>query len=318
MIKGSPGGRETANTVKAALADGKKFGFVASSDNHSAFPGAYGEGLMGALVQNLNRAEILEAIRQRRTYALTGDRIELDFRVNGAVMGADIEAGESLDIGYSVRGRDEIEMVEVVQDGIVVHRSFGEESVTSADTFANPFQIRLEWGWGPWASLELARITDWDLTLSVHDGKILRYFPCISSGPFDESRRHRFSLKDEDNLSIQSYSSRKDAYRENPNQSIVLELVGSRDTTLNLQVSKPSVMSTQSSVSELFNESQPHHVGPYPSESFMWHRILPANSTVIEDNCTLPTHGARSNIYLRVKQKNGHMAWSSPVFVNYR
>ena len=86
MISGSPGGRRTSNTVRQALADGLRFGFVASSDNHAGFPGAYGEGLMGALVADLTRPAILEAIRDRRTYALTGDRIELSFTVNGALV----------------------------------------------------------------------------------------------------------------------------------------------------------------------------------------------------------------------------------------
>jgi len=98
MFKGSPGGRETANTVRAALVDGLRFGFVASSDNHSGFPGAYGEGLMGALVEELTRPEILRAICERRTYALTGDRIGLDFTVDGSLMGAMIEAGNSVDV----------------------------------------------------------------------------------------------------------------------------------------------------------------------------------------------------------------------------
>ena len=115
MFKGSPGGRETGNTVAAALAEGRRFGFVASSDNHAGFPGAYGEGLMAALVEDLTRPAILAAIRDRRTYALTGDRIELDFTVNGALMGSDIEAGDAVDVEYRVKGRDEIEVVEVIQ-----------------------------------------------------------------------------------------------------------------------------------------------------------------------------------------------------------
>ena len=318
MFMGSPGGRETGNTVKAALANGKKFGFVASSDNHSGFPGAYGEGLMGALVEDLSRPGILEAIRQRRTYALTGDRIELDFTVNGAVMGTDIEAGGTVDVEYSVSGRDEIEVVEVVQDGAVVHRSFGEDLAPRLGGAAEVFQIRLEWGWGPWSSLGLARITDWNMTLTLEGGQILRYFPCLSSGPFDEDRRHQFKLEDERRLLIQSYTSRQDAFRGNPNQSVVLEILGTPHTEFTVQVSNPSNISMQSTARDLLSDSTSQHVAPYPAESFMWHRILPSKATKINDRCTLQVPEARSNIYLRVKQKNGHMAWSSPVYVNYR
>jgi hypothetical protein len=78
FISHSMGGRQTSNTVRAALDEGLRFGFVASSDSHSGFPGAYGEGVMAALVRDHSRAAILEAINARRTYALTGDRIHLD------------------------------------------------------------------------------------------------------------------------------------------------------------------------------------------------------------------------------------------------
>jgi hypothetical protein len=273
---------------------------------------------MGALVKELTRPAILDAIRQRRTYALTGDRIELDFLVNGSLMGSDIDAGETIDVEYCVKGRDEIESVEVIQDGIVVHRSFGIETASPEEAFAGPFQVRLEWGWGPWASLELARTTDWKLDLRIQNGKILRYFPCLSSGPFDEDRRHLFRLVDDTNLAIQSYTSRKGAYRENPNQSVVLEILGDGDTVFNIQANAPSSMKTQSKAGVLFGGSQAHHMGPFPSESYLWHRILPANATTIVDKCTLPIKDAQSNVYMRVKEKNGHMAWSSPVYVNYR
>lgn len=71
----SMGGRQTTQTARAALDGGRKFGFVASSDSHSGFPGAYGEGLVAVLSNGLDRASIMEAINARRTYALTGDRI---------------------------------------------------------------------------------------------------------------------------------------------------------------------------------------------------------------------------------------------------
>ena len=83
----SMGGRETANTARAALGAGKRFGFVASSDDHAGFPGAYGEGLMAAVADDLTRPALLEAIRARRTYALTGDRIDPSGNVRGECRG---------------------------------------------------------------------------------------------------------------------------------------------------------------------------------------------------------------------------------------
>jgi hypothetical protein len=218
----SMGGRETSNTARAALEAGLRFGFVGSSDDHAGFPGAYGEGLMAALVSDFTREGIFEAIRARRTYALTGDRIELDFRVAGAPMGATVEAGRSAEATFAVQGRDELDVVEVIQDGRVVHRAFADESASMSGTV----QVRLEWGWGPWGALALDRVCDWTMQVNIAGGRLKRFFPCLQSMPFDEARRHRFERQGEAGLAIRSYTGRKNAYRENPNQSVVLEIEG--------------------------------------------------------------------------------------------
>jgi hypothetical protein len=314
----SMGGRDTANTVRAALARGLKFGFVGSSDDHAGFPGAYGEGLMAALAEDLSRESILEAIRARRVYALTGDRIEIDFAVDGALMGSDITTGREVEVTYSVRGRDELEMIEVIQDGVTVHRSFAKEAIAAHDGLNQPLQIRLEWGWGPWAALSLDHITDWRFDLTLSHGCIKRFFPCLQSMPFDEVRRHRFVRLSDKSLAITSYTSRKTAYRESPNQSLVLELECGPDSTLSIGLSAPVSDSTTTTISRLLAGSQNLFIGPFPREGYQWHRIVPLASSSLTDKVLLPVGRGRSNIYLRVKQKNGHVAWTSPVFMNYR
>ena len=256
FLSGSPGGRQTSNTVQAALNRGLRFGFVGSSDNHSGFPGAYGEGLMGALVRDLTRAEILDAIRARRTYALTGDRIEVDFRVNGAILGSTIEAGRTLDVSYAVEGRDELDCVEVIMDGHVVHRQWPETAGTGdgADALR---QVRFEWGWGPWGALGADRVTDWDFTVSL-----------------------------------------------------------SADAVLKVERRAPGTAVDEVPVAELVEQSRNMHVGPVPAESYQLHRIVPRSQSRLEGRVTLETPAKPSYVYLRVRQRNGHMAWVSPVFVN--
>ena len=94
----SMGPRETSQTVRAALENGHRFGFVASSDSHNGFPGAYGEGLLAVHSGALDRASIIKAINDRHTYALTGDRILVDFAVEDAIMGSSINAGREVEI----------------------------------------------------------------------------------------------------------------------------------------------------------------------------------------------------------------------------
>ena len=311
----SMGGRETANTARAALDAGLRFGFVGSSDNHAGFPGAYGEGLMGALVSDFTREGVMEAIRARRTYALTGDRMEVVFSVNGAPMGSAIEAGRTLEVAYDVRGRDELDVVEIVQDGRIVHRAFPLEGAS----FESPVQARLEWGWGPWGALALDRICDWAMEVRLSQGRITRFFPCLQSMPFDEQRRHRFGRVDERALAIRSYTSRKNAYRENPNQSVVLELEAGPEAVLTLALSEPVSQQTETRLGALMRGSHNLRTGPFPKESYQWHRLVPPAASRVSGKVVLDVpSGTRSFVYLRARQKNGHIAWASPVFVNYR
>ena len=311
----SMGGRETANTARAALDAGLRFGFVGSSDDHAGFPGAYGEGLMGALVDEFNRDGILEAIRARRTYALTGERIEVDFSVQGAPMGASIDAGKQVDASFTVSGRDELDVVEVIQDGRVVHRAHAAEGEAA---ISGPVQVRLEWGWGPWGALALERICDWAMQLQLSAGRILRFFPCLQSMPFDEQRRHRFERQGEAGLAIRSYTSRRNAYRENPNQSVVLELAAPADAMLELTLTEPVAQRTVVNLADLLRGSHHAFTGPFPKEAWQWHRLVPLAASSVLGSCQLDVPTGRSYAYLRARQKNGHMAWASPVFLNYR
>lgn len=315
----SMGGRETSNTARAALARGLRFGFVGSSDDHAGFPGAYGEGLMAALVDEFTREGVFAAIRARRTYALTGDRIELEFRVDGAPMGASIDAGRRVDVALAVRGRDELDVAEIIQDGRVVQRFFADESSPEARGHGKPVQLRLEWGWGPWGALALDRVCDWEMEVTVEGGRIARFFPCLQSMPFDEQRRHRFERKGETGIAIRSYTARQNAYRENPNQSVVLEIEGGPEAALGLSFKAPCEHSSRHTLAELARGSVNRFTGPFPKEGWQWHRLVPLAASSLEGRCTLDVPaGRRSYAYLRARQKNGHVAWGSPVFMNYR
>lgn len=317
FVSHSMGGRETSNTVRAALNEGLEFGFVASTDSHSGFPGAYGEGLMAALCTDNSRQAIFEAIWARRTYALTGDRIEVDFTVDGNPMGSSFESSDTLEVAYDVAGRDEMDVVEIIQDGHVVERAFPTTKTDMSTAAKTPVQVRLEWGWGPWGDLALERICDWQFDLRVKNGRLLRYFPCLQSGPFDENRRHRFEDK-ENGLAARSYTSRRDAYKQIPNQSIVLEIDGDANTEVSWTFEEPAIQSGSSTLGDLFKSSLIQLTGPFPKESFMWHRLVPQPASRVVGSCKLDMPAGRSAVYLRARQANGHLAWASPIFAHRR
>ncbi len=313
MRMGSPGGRSTEQTIAAALARGQRFGFTGSTDNHIGFPGAWGEGVTGALVHEVTRESVMEAIRARRTYALTGDRIYLDFKVNGALMGGEISRADELAIEYDVDCRDEIDRVEVIINNQVVDVTVPPAG-THMDT-PDTHQLRFEWGWGAWGSLDAPKTVDWAFELSAANAKINRVFPCWTAGPFDEDRRHKI-VSDNDYLSVSSYTSRRDSFNGMPNQAVVVEFEGGSDTRFDLDLKLPVNIQKSYSFSDLMQRSFEFHVGGYPSESVQMQRLTSSAETRLQRKLVLPAPEISSFVYLRVTQKNGQMAWSSPVFVN--
>lgn len=49
-----------------------------------------------------------------------------------------------------------------------------------------------------------------------------------------------------------------------------------------------------------------------------WHRLVPRAASATSRRRTLAVPAGRSSVYLRVRQRNGQIAWASPVFLNWR
>ena len=108
--------------INEALKRGMKVGFVAGSDDHkgrpgASFPGAHIFGVYGGLTcvlaKELTREEIFKALRSRRCYATSGQRILLDATCNGHLMGEEFNAHGKLEFQCHVIGTNGIEAVEI-------------------------------------------------------------------------------------------------------------------------------------------------------------------------------------------------------------
>lgn len=120
--------------VQEALAQGYRFGFIGGSDCHSLnlnspnvisgspFPPLlYQGGLAAVLSKDLSREAIFAALKMRRTYATTGERILLHFTVAGHLMGEEIKVSEpNLKIAIAVSGTCELKTVELLRNNEVV------------------------------------------------------------------------------------------------------------------------------------------------------------------------------------------------------
>lgn len=77
-------------------------------------------GLTAALMPELRRRELIEALRERRTWATTGARILLEFEVSDVEMGGEGKAKRA-EVEAEVHAVDELARLEIIRDGEVVH-----------------------------------------------------------------------------------------------------------------------------------------------------------------------------------------------------
>ncbi len=318
FIRHSMGGRATENTVERQLNRGLRFGFIASTDDHRGFPGAYGEGLVAVWARDLSPASLLDAIRKRRTYAVTGDRISLDVTLNGHPMGAEIKQTRDRQIDVRVEAPDGVKMIELVRNGRVIQRHFPEDTAQLPAALPGRVKCRLRYGWGPWAALDLSRTCDWDIHLHLAGGRFVNALPAFQSAPFDEQRRDRLRFVDANHLHLVSHTTRAKCYGEDPTKAIIMEIDAKQaDASLTLKLQKPIAHQQTTSLRQLQQDNSIQFTGAFTSESFVLHRLVgPSESSAnLRWNDPRPGQTKPEWYYVRVLQHNNQMAWSSPIWV---
>ncbi|WP_289053761.1 sulfatase-like hydrolase/transferase [Carboxylicivirga marina] len=103
--------------VDYALRDKKyKMGFIASGDHNNM-----GVGLAGLWVKEVSRKGIIEALRSRRTFATTGDKIFIDLKMNETIMGETCNIDQEPKLTIEVVGQYPLEKVEILRNSKVIH-----------------------------------------------------------------------------------------------------------------------------------------------------------------------------------------------------
>ena len=91
------GPRVYEGSVQYGLEQGHKFGIMCSTDQHAGYPGSYGDGRIGVYAPSLDREQIWENMGKRHICGVTGDKIKIDFSINGASPG-EVVKGSKRDI----------------------------------------------------------------------------------------------------------------------------------------------------------------------------------------------------------------------------
>jgi hypothetical protein len=96
---------------------GRRFGVIASSDEHSGQGGRRHGGIAAVWADELTRDGIFAALRARRCYATTGERILVEFEVAGVPMGqeAAVPAGSKALVRLAAWGTATLLRMEVLR-----------------------------------------------------------------------------------------------------------------------------------------------------------------------------------------------------------
>ncbi|NKB34392.1 MAG: DUF3604 domain-containing protein [Pseudomonadales bacterium] len=125
--------------MEAYLSHGHEVGVVAASDDHLSRPGysaphrdslAQRGGLGAVLAPERSRDAIFDGMKAKRTYATTGDRIILDFDVNGTGMGQRADYSESRSINGRAIGTAPIKSIQLLKNDEIV---WEQEYLTSEE-----------------------------------------------------------------------------------------------------------------------------------------------------------------------------------------
>ena len=113
------------------LARGLRLGFIGGTDTHATMPAGFGiehldrlPGMTAVRTDELTRPAVYHAIRNRRCYAASLERIYLDVTVAGAAMGQSLDwpdARAPREIRVAAAGRSDIERIDVVRSGETIY-----------------------------------------------------------------------------------------------------------------------------------------------------------------------------------------------------
>lgn len=318
MYGHSMGGNQRSQTVLYQLRRGRRMGFLAGTDNHYGHPGAYNEGLTAVYADKLDREHIFQALRNANTYAVTGDRIDVEFRAHSGgsegIPGDRLEADGAIQGMIEVTGRAPLEQVEVLKNGatrVPVTEVYRANTPQSAERSGF---VRFEWGWDGLGSFE---VSEWDMSFKLKNGEFLGIEPCFCSGPHTSELTPRIERIADDEVRVISHSSRTNP---RPVQGIIFKCNAADDAEWRLSVGITrggEHLDTYRTVSMKSIEEDDMYIGvsqQFNFPSMKVHAVAREAETRIAGTWEDSDARAGDFYFARVVQRNGQRAWTSPIW----
>lgn len=168
---------------RAYLSHRHHVGFIAASDNHLSQPGytsvggfTQRGGLAAVLADRLGRDAIFDAMKRRATYATTGDKIILDVTVNDVAMGARAPFEENRVISGRVIGTGPIDSITLVKNGVDIWTESYRVVPTGRFADEETFIVEFQSPTFPMHPFDNPRgVRAWNGTLTVSDAEIVGF-----------------------------------------------------------------------------------------------------------------------------------------------
>jgi hypothetical protein len=298
--------------VEDALRRGYRVGICANSDGHKCRPGAsypgageFGSfgGLTCVLARRLDRESVFEALRARHFYATTGNRCLMDVELatgdgRSAIMGDVLELGEG-DTGtprlrVRVVGTASVESVQVRNGFHIVQalRPYGRDDLGG--------RVKVVWGGAEVRGRD--RMVSWDGGVRVRGNAILSADPINfwnPNQPLEKVGRHQLRWKSSTTGGA---------------SGVILTLEGPGAGSLEIETRQRRV---ECEIGSVGLEAKVWECGGVGKRIEIYR--LPDRQAPREFSFTLPLTGlcAGDNaLYVRMTQEDGHMAWTSPVYLS--
>ena len=289
--------------LRQAVATGKRIGFVAGSDDHMGRPGAtlannsempVQGGLACIRAVGLTRDDIWEALQRRDCYGTTGARILAETEIGGARMGGSAVARGDVLVTAEINGTAPIIEIAVYRDAELVHRWCPKGDLS-----------HLLVAWTGNVRIARGRKQTWDGSLTVRGALITDVSPVA----FDHIEEG-LTAHDEHRVSWKSETA-----GDYDGVLVELEEIGHAPSVKFISES----LTVEQPISEAVDG--PIFVDASGVGSHVRFQALPAVDRTCDavliwsDETADPgTHA----YHVRVLQIDGHMAWTSPTYVDVK
>ncbi|MFC4986846.1 DUF3604 domain-containing protein [Saliphagus infecundisoli] len=331
------GPRTAGGTYVDGLNQGHHVGVIASNDG-PGLPGTWGKGVAGIWATELTRDAVWEALKERRTYGVTGDRITLWWSIDGHPLGSHVTDTVKRQAVVDVDCPLPLDRVELIYNGDV-ERVYTHQD-TSKDEESDCYRLLMEFGWGPtpeYGDFDETEF-DWSGTIRARNGTVTEIQPRFrgfgQTYDFTDGECEFDLVTSRDN---QSYLL-PEGDADRTTQGFIVEVTGSDDTTIVVDVEDERLeipLESARATNHLFafeNECRNRLIEEFElhdedinNPDIVYHnsRKVRVSRAYHESSCQasvefdeLPASDDEDYYYVRVAQRNGQYAWGSPIWID--